>query len=35
LRAHMKNPSGQIVSEGRGLFVVLKDETLKSLNGLR
>ena len=35
LRANMKNPSGQIVSEGQGLFVVLKDETLKSLNGLR
>ena len=35
LRAHMKNPSGQIVSEGQGLFVVLKDEMLKSLDGLR
>lgn len=35
LRAHMKNPSGQIVTEGQGLFVVLKDEMLKSLNGLR
>ena len=35
LRAHMKNPSGQIVTEGSGLFVVLKDEMLQSLNGLR
>lgn len=35
LRSHMKNPSGQLVTEGQGLFVVLKDEMLKSLDGLR
>jgi acyl-coenzyme A thioesterase PaaI-like protein len=31
LRSHMKNPPGQIVSEGQGLFVILKDELLASL----
>ena len=35
LRANMKNPSGQIVTEGQGLFVVMKDELRKSLDGLR
>lgn len=34
LRAHMKNPSGRIVTEGQGLFVILKDEMLRSLNDL-
>jgi acyl-coenzyme A thioesterase PaaI-like protein len=35
LRANMKNPSGQIVTEGQGLFVVMKDEMRESLNRLR
>lgn len=34
LRAHMKNPSGLVVTEGQGLFVILRDEMLKSLNAL-
>jgi hypothetical protein len=28
----MKNPSGQIVTEGQGLFVILKAEQLASLS---
>jgi acyl-coenzyme A thioesterase PaaI-like protein len=31
VRSTLKDPSGRIVAEGSGLFVVLKDEQLKSL----
>ena len=32
VRATMKNPSGQIVTEGQGLFVILKEDVLASLS---
>ena len=31
LRSKLKDPSGRIVAEGSGLFIVLKDEALKAL----
>jgi acyl-coenzyme A thioesterase PaaI-like protein len=31
LRATLTNPAGKIVAEGTGLFIVLRDEVLKSL----
>ena len=31
LRSTIKNPSGQIVAEGSGLFVVLRDDQLRAL----
>jgi acyl-coenzyme A thioesterase PaaI-like protein len=31
LRAEMRNPSGQVVADGSGLFIVLRDEQLKAL----
>jgi acyl-coenzyme A thioesterase PaaI-like protein len=34
LRAKLKEPSGRIVTEGSGLFIVLKDEALKALASL-
>lgn len=34
LRSSIKNPSGRIVAEGSGLFIVLKDEALKALASL-
>ena len=34
LRSSIKNPSGRIVAEGSGLFIVLKDEALKALSSL-
>ena len=34
LRAKLKEPSGRIVAEGSGLFIVLKDEALKALASL-
>jgi len=34
LRSSIKNPSGQVVAEGSGLFIVLKDEALKALASL-
>jgi acyl-coenzyme A thioesterase PaaI-like protein len=32
VRANMKNPSGQVVTEGQGLFVILKEDQLASLS---
>jgi acyl-coenzyme A thioesterase PaaI-like protein len=34
LRSKLKDPSGRIVAEGSGLFIVLKDEALKALSNL-
>ena len=34
LRSTIKNPSGLIVAEGSGLFIVLKEEALKALSNL-
>ena len=34
LRAKLKEPSGRIITEGSGLFIVLKDEALKALASL-
>jgi len=34
LKSSIKNPSGRIVAEGSGLFIVLKDEALKALSNL-
>jgi acyl-coenzyme A thioesterase PaaI-like protein len=34
LRSTIKNPSGLVVSEGSGLFIVLKEEALKALSNL-
>jgi len=34
LKSSIKNPSGRIVAEGSGLFIVLKDEALKALSSL-
>ncbi|OFW44861.1 MAG: hypothetical protein A3J29_06740 [Acidobacteria bacterium RIFCSPLOWO2_12_FULL_67_14b] len=31
-RAHMKDPSGLVVTEGQGLFVILKEDVLASLS---
>ena len=31
LRSKLKDPSGRVVAEGSGLFIVLKDEALKAL----
>ena len=31
LRSTIKNPSGQIVAEGSGLFIVLREEQLRAL----
>jgi acyl-coenzyme A thioesterase PaaI-like protein len=31
LRSSIKNPSGQVVAEGSGLFVVLREEQLRAL----
>jgi acyl-coenzyme A thioesterase PaaI-like protein len=34
LRSKLKDPSGRIVTEGSGLFIVLKEEALKALSNL-
>ena len=34
LKSSIKNPSGRVVAEGSGLFIVLKDEALKALSNL-
>ena len=34
LRSSIKNPSGLIVAEGSGLFIVLKDDALRALERL-
>ena len=34
LRSTLKDPSGRIVTEGSGLFIVLKEEALKALSNL-
>ena len=34
LRSRLKDPSGRIVTEGSGLFIVLKEEALKALSNL-
>jgi len=34
LQSKLKDPSGRIVTEGSGLFIVLKEEALKALNNL-
>ena len=34
LRSKLKDPSGRIVTEGSGLFIVLKEEALKALSSL-
>lgn len=34
LKSSIKNPSGRLVAEGSGLFIVLKDEALKALANL-
>ena len=34
LRAKLKEPSGRVVTEGSGLFIVLKDDALKALASL-
>jgi acyl-CoA thioesterase FadM len=31
LRAEIKNPSGQVVADGSGLFIVLRHEQLRAL----
>ena len=33
LRSTLKNPSGLVVAEGSGLFVILREEQLRALGG--